>query len=123
MRLHLGQDPVIAELNERLKSLDSKCLTHLEEGLAAIAAGDLTLVVEPSTTPITTRAKSGAVQELVDDFNSMLSRAQAALESYEVAGSSCGAVSATSRACRLSSSGSPASMTTAWRTSPAATMP
>jgi methyl-accepting chemotaxis protein len=85
MRLHLGQDPVIAELNERLKSLDSKCLTHLEEGLAAIAAGDLTLVVEPSTTPITTRAKSGAVQELVDDFNSMLSRAQAALESYEVA--------------------------------------
>ncbi len=78
-------DPAIAELKSRLKSLDEICLTNLERGLAGVAAGDLTIEVHPATTPITAKAKSGEVQELLDVFNSMLSRAQAGLESYEVA--------------------------------------
>ena len=41
--------------------------------------------MHPATTPITAKAGSGEVQELIDVFNSMLGRAQTALESYEVA--------------------------------------
>ena len=78
-------DPAIAELKSRLKSLDEICLTNLERGLGGIAAGDLTVEVHPATTPITAKARSGEVQELIDVFNSMLGRAQTALESYEVA--------------------------------------
>ena len=41
--------------------------------------------MHPRTTPITDRAGSPEVQALVDLFNSMLTRAQSALESYEQA--------------------------------------
>jgi methyl-accepting chemotaxis protein len=85
MSLTKRTDPAIAELKARLKSLDDVCLTNLEKGLGGIAAGDLTVEVHAATTPITAKARSGEVQELIDVFNSMLGRAQAALESYEVA--------------------------------------
>ena len=85
LRFRSRRDPAVAELSERLRSLDGKCLTHLERGLAAIASGDLTVEVQPATTPITTRSRNGEIQDLIDVFNSMLQRAQAALESYEVA--------------------------------------
>ena len=78
-------DPAITELRDRLKSLDENCLTNLERGLDAVAAGDLTVAVDPVTTPIETRSSSPEIQELIELFNSMLTRAQAALEGYEAA--------------------------------------
>jgi methyl-accepting chemotaxis protein len=77
------RDPVIEELKQRLTSLDQNCLAGLERGVAAIAAGDLTVSVTPATTPITTHSKNAQVAELVAIFNSMLGRAQSALGGYE----------------------------------------
>jgi methyl-accepting chemotaxis protein len=79
-----ANDPVILELVDRLSSLDQNCLTNLSSGITAMAGGDLTFAVKPVTTPISTRARSGEVQQLVDIFNSMLAKAQEALEGYEV---------------------------------------
>jgi methyl-accepting chemotaxis protein len=76
-------DAAIADLSEKLRSLDGNCLTNLERGLAAVAAGDLTVEVRSVTTPIETTSRRADVQELIEVFNSMLTRAQAALESYE----------------------------------------
>ncbi|MBJ7331359.1 MAG: methyl-accepting chemotaxis protein [Solirubrobacteraceae bacterium] len=75
-------ETLIAELKERLRSLDDHCLTNLSSGLAAIAAGDLTVEVQPQTTPIAATGAQGDLAELVGLFNSMLGKAQAALESY-----------------------------------------
>ena len=44
--------------------------------------GDLTVHVAPATKPITMRAEDPETQELVDLFNSMLAKAQTALEGY-----------------------------------------
>jgi methyl-accepting chemotaxis protein len=75
-------DPVIAELSERLAALDSNCLAALELGLTGMTAGDLTLAAEPTTTPITASSTDPQVQTLVNQFNSMLGRAQTALTAY-----------------------------------------
>ena len=80
--MRFGTDPVTAELKQRLTSLDANCLTNLQAGLEGMSHGDLTLAVTPVTTPIATRAASKDMQELVDLFNSMLGKAQGALEGY-----------------------------------------
>ncbi|HEY8584900.1 MAG TPA: methyl-accepting chemotaxis protein [Capillimicrobium sp.] len=73
----------IAALKARLQSLDGNCLTDLGTGLDAMRRGDLTVAVQPVTAPITElRAKSDDVNDLIELFNSMLAKAQAALESY-----------------------------------------
>jgi methyl-accepting chemotaxis protein len=77
-----GDDPVVVELKQRLTSLDSNCLTNLVAALDATNEGDLTVAVEPVTTPIDTRSEDPAVQELVDLFNAMLAKAQHALAGY-----------------------------------------
>ena len=78
----LADDPVVAELTQRLTSLHENCLTNLVGGLDAMREGDLTVRVEPVTTPIEARSDDPALQGLVDLFNSMLNKAQAALEGY-----------------------------------------
>jgi methyl-accepting chemotaxis protein len=75
-------DPAARELRERLHSLHDHCLTNLVAGLDAMTRGDLTVHVAPATKPITTRSENAETQELVDLFNSMLAKAQTALEGY-----------------------------------------
>ena len=77
-----GPDPTAQELKLRLRSLHDHCLTNLVGGLDAMNQGDLTVRVDPRTTPIESRAADPETQELVDLFNSMLAKAQTALEGY-----------------------------------------
>jgi methyl-accepting chemotaxis protein len=78
----LTQEPVVAELTERLTSLHDHCLTNLVGGLQAMRAGDLTVEVRPVTAPIAATSDDPALQALVALFNSMLEKAQAALETF-----------------------------------------
>jgi methyl-accepting chemotaxis protein len=78
----LADDPVLAELTQRLTSLHDNCLTNLVGGLDAMRSGDLTVEVTPVTSPVTARSEEPAVQALVELFNSMLGKAQSALEGY-----------------------------------------
>jgi methyl-accepting chemotaxis protein len=75
-------DPAAAELRQRLRSLHDHCLTNLLAGLDAMTAGDLTVHVAPATTPIGSRSDDADTQELIELFNSMLAKAQAALAGY-----------------------------------------
>jgi methyl-accepting chemotaxis protein len=75
-------DPVVEQLTQRLTSLNDNCLTNLVAGLDAMRAGDLTVVVTPVTSPIEANSDDPAIQRLVDLFNSMLAKAQTALEGY-----------------------------------------
>ena len=75
-------EAVIDELTLRLTSLHDNCLTNLVAGLDAMRSGDLTVTVTPVTTAIDARSDDPALQRLVELFNAMLSKAQAALEGY-----------------------------------------
>ena len=75
-------DTAATELRARLRGLHDHCLTNLVAGLDAMTRGDLTVHVAPATKPITMRAEDPETQELVDLFNSMLAKAQTALEGY-----------------------------------------
>jgi hypothetical protein len=78
----LADDPVVAGLKAGLTSLHDHCLTNLAGGLRAVNQGDLTVEVQPKTSGIDARSDEPVVQELVELFNAMLSKAQAALEDY-----------------------------------------
>jgi methyl-accepting chemotaxis protein len=82
LRRALGDRSCLNDLQARLTSLDSVCLTNLGAGLEAIRTeGDLSVAVAPKTTPLTA-APGAAVGELAEIFNSMLGRAQSGLEAY-----------------------------------------
>jgi methyl-accepting chemotaxis protein len=70
------------QLQLRLRSLDANCLTGLVAGLEAMQHGDLTVRVEPVTRPIEEVSADPATQDLIELFNSMLAKAQTALERY-----------------------------------------
>lgn len=74
---------VMQELHERLRSLDANCLSGLESGLRAMTEGDFTLRAQPVTAPIELAADDPCERALVDLFNLMLQRSQAALRAYE----------------------------------------
>jgi methyl-accepting chemotaxis protein len=76
-------DPAATELRARLRSLHDHCLTNLVAGLDAMAQGDLTVQVAPATEPIAAKSESAETQELIELFNSMLTKAQAALARYD----------------------------------------
>ena len=78
----LADDPVVAQLKDRLTSLHDNCLTELAGGLRAINHADLTVAVTPVTTPIDAVSDDATVQELVELFNGMLDKAQAAIDDY-----------------------------------------
>ena len=77
------REKAICLLSERLASLDGKCLEGLVQGLTCASQGDFTCDVIPVTTPIDTTVDDPALAELVRLFNSMLGKAQAAIEGYE----------------------------------------
>ena len=78
----LADDPVVAQLKERLTSLHDHCLSDLAGGLRAINGADLTRAVQPVTAPIDARSDDATVQELVELFNGMLGVAQSAIADY-----------------------------------------
>jgi methyl-accepting chemotaxis protein len=75
-------DPVLAELQARLDSLESHCLADLERGLGDMANGKLTTAVQPVTKPIALHSDDPQVSRLIETFNAMLGRAQNALDAY-----------------------------------------
>src|SRR3954471_22301165 len=78
----LADDPVVAQLKDRLTSLHDNCLTDLAGGLRAINGADLTVAVTPVTSPIDARSEDPTVQELVELFNGMLDKSQSAITDY-----------------------------------------
>ncbi len=70
------------QLIERLRSLDTNCLQNLVNGVSSATNGDLTVEVLPTTKSIEARCEDRDLNELADVFNSMLSKAQAALTGY-----------------------------------------
>ncbi len=84
LRGALGDHSVLDQLRTRLRSLNDNCLTNLEAGVVAMQNGDLTVQVDPKTTPIA--SESGApIGELAEVFNDMLGRAQSSLVAYNTA--------------------------------------
>lgn len=82
LRAALGDRSCLVPLTERLASLDEHCLSDLESGLAAAAAGDLRVCATPVTTPLS--APPGADLGLLGElFNGMLGKAQASVVGYE----------------------------------------
>ena len=78
----VARDESYDELKSRLRSLHDHCLTNLLAGLDAMGRGDLTVEVLPVTTPIDPATVSDEAREIVELFNSMLEKAQAALAGY-----------------------------------------
>lgn len=76
-------DPVLQELHQRMRSLDEHCLTGLEQGLKAMLDGDFTQPATPRTAPLDVASGDPQVRALVDLFNAMLLRSQAAVAAYE----------------------------------------
>src|SRR4051794_40818270 len=81
LRTALGDRSSLGQLDEKLRSLSSVCLTGLGTGLAAVAQGDLTVDAQPVTTPVVAAA-GGSLGSLADVFNVMLGQAQGGLASY-----------------------------------------
>jgi methyl-accepting chemotaxis protein len=81
LRAALGDQSCLEDLQLRLNSLSDHCLTGLGQGLAAMAEGDLTVDVQPATTPLTA-ARAKSLGELGETFNAMLGKAQGGLEAY-----------------------------------------
>jgi methyl-accepting chemotaxis protein len=72
--------PVLA-LGQRLRSLNDHCLEGLMAGLAGVRNGDLTVDVQPVTTPVEVRSRD-ELGQLSETFNAMLDKAQSSIESY-----------------------------------------
>jgi methyl-accepting chemotaxis protein len=81
LRAKLGDHSSLATLDERLASLDGNCLTSLGAGLTAMVQGDLTVEVQPVTSPIESRPGE-QIGSLGETFNSMLAKAQGGLALY-----------------------------------------
>jgi methyl-accepting chemotaxis protein len=77
------RDKILCLLSERLTSLDGKCLESLVQGLSGASKGNFTCAVVPVTTAIDAATGDPALAELVRLFNSMLAKAQSAIEGYE----------------------------------------
>jgi methyl-accepting chemotaxis protein len=70
-------EPLVA----RLRSLDEKCVKGLNDGLSAMASGDLTVEVVPATTPIPDGPKD-QIGVACETTNALLGKIQASVESY-----------------------------------------
>ncbi len=65
----------------RLRGLDERDLTDLSGGLQAIASGDLTVVAEPTTTPIEDHTRD-ELGEVTETFNRMLVKTRDSFRAY-----------------------------------------
>ncbi len=70
------------QLADRLHSLDENCLESLVKGIRAAVDGDLTVEVIPVTKPMDVVSDDPGLTELKAVFNSMLAKAQVALQGY-----------------------------------------
>ena len=80
LRHALGDQSSLLQVTARLGDLDA-CLLSLQDGLAAMTAGDLTVAVQSDLAPITAE-RGERLGDLAELFNSMLERAQASLRGY-----------------------------------------
>jgi len=74
----------IREVNATLASLSEHCMTSLEAGLAALAANDLTVRVEPKTPPIE-KYGMDEIGQMAAATNRMVARIHGTMDSYEKA--------------------------------------
>jgi methyl-accepting chemotaxis protein len=71
----------VAALGGRLRSLNEQDLESLTGGLEAVAQGDLTVAVEPATTPVDVNS-TDELGQLSDTFNGMLVKTQRSVAAY-----------------------------------------
>jgi len=81
LRAALGDHSCLEDLVDRMQSLQSHCLSGLQNGLDAMSGGDLTVGVTPVTTPVPVEAGMSAGR-LAEIFNAMLESAQEAIRGY-----------------------------------------
>lgn len=74
----------ISAVADRLTSLRNHCLRGLNEGLSALASGDLTVNVTPATKPVGLHT-TDEVGQMAKTFDEALSLMQGSLESYNAA--------------------------------------
>jgi methyl-accepting chemotaxis protein len=72
----------VAQLAEKMNSLNSICITNLGKGLQGLENGDLTYKVVPETTDAEYQSKD-EIGMLSSVFNDMLHKAQAGIAAYE----------------------------------------
>jgi methyl-accepting chemotaxis protein len=74
----------VAQIRERLESLEGHCVAGLNRGLAALAAGDLTVGLQAVTKPVT-YSSGDELGQMAKTFNSMLGDVQHSIASYNEA--------------------------------------
>lgn len=72
----------VAELSNRLNSIESICMTELEIAITKLESGDLTYGIAPATKPID-NPSNDEVGKMSVVFNRMLSKAKACIDAYE----------------------------------------
>ncbi|MBB4663551.1 methyl-accepting chemotaxis protein [Conexibacter arvalis] len=80
LRAALGDRSCLEQLTERLASLEADCLSDLERGMTAMAAGDLTVDISTVAEPLP--PSDGERGRLATIFDGMLERAQASVAAY-----------------------------------------
>jgi methyl-accepting chemotaxis protein len=81
LRGALGDQSCLEALVERMESLQAHGLRDLQNGLEAMAGGDLTVHVRSATSPLTAEDDDSAGR-LAEIFNAMLTSAESAIGSY-----------------------------------------
>lgn len=71
----------VAQLRNRMESIQSKCLRGLEDATTAMARGDLTVRVVPQTTPLENLSKD-EIGQAGHTFNQMLERLQSTVGQF-----------------------------------------
>ena len=82
LRAALGDRSCLELLVERMGLLQANCLTDMERGMTAMAAGDLTLEIEAVTEPLPPAAAGETRGSLAEIFDGMLGSAQASIAAY-----------------------------------------
>lgn len=72
----------VAELSNRLNSIESICMTELEIAITKLESGDLTYGIAPATKPID-NPSNDEVGKMSVVFNRMLGKAKACIDAYE----------------------------------------
>lgn len=72
----------VAELSNRLNSIESLCMTELEIAITKLESGDLTYGIAPATKPID-NPSNDEIGKMSVVFNRMLTKAKACIDAYE----------------------------------------
>ncbi|MDO8185389.1 methyl-accepting chemotaxis protein [Conexibacter sp. JD483] len=82
LRGALGDHSCLDLLVARMESLQSNCLTDMQRGITAMAAGDLSLDIRAVTEPLPPAAAGESRGSLAEFFDGMLGSAQASIAAY-----------------------------------------